>query len=207
MGAAPAPARKTLPHWLLEGLFIVLSVALGFAVSQYGERRSERELAGRAIAAIKAEVEQNLTAVEPYLPFHTTWLKALAKPDTSDATKSGLDIWFALRPPLPEHTKTPFPFLKRSAWDAAVSSGAFRLIDYELAAALSDIYRLQEILNGNVERLAVGAFSTTPTFDPASRVPSVRLLWLSLADVQSAESALVDLYKQHLPLIRSAAAR
>ena len=38
MGIQPLAARlgKTPPQWLLEGLFIVVSVALGFAVAQYG---------------------------------------------------------------------------------------------------------------------------------------------------------------------------
>jgi hypothetical protein len=203
----PAPARKSLPHWLLEGLFIVLSVALGFGVAQYGEYRSDRELASRALNGIRSEIEQNLAILEPYVPFHRTWVNALAHADTSNATQSGIDIMFGVRPELPEHAMSPFPFLSRSAWDAAVSSGAFRLIDYELAAKLSDIYRLQEIASGNVERLANGALSATPTFDPAARMPSVRLLWLSVNDIQTAEAGLIDLYKQHLPLIRAAAAR
>jgi hypothetical protein len=204
---APAAARKTVPHWLLEGLFIVMSVLLGFAVTRYGEDRSERALALRALNGIRVEVEQNLATLEPYLPYHTTWVKALEHADTSNATQSGLDIWFALRPPLPDDMKGFFPLLRRSAWDAAVFSGAFRLIDYELAAALSDIYRVQEIVTGNVDRAAAGAFSATATFDPGSRVPSVRLLWLSLADIQSAEAVLLERYKQDLPLIRAAAAR
>src|SRR4030095_3821543 len=103
-------------------------------------------------------------------------MNALQHADTSNATQSGLDIWFKLRPPMPNNL--PFTFLRRSAWAAAISGGAFRLIDYELSASLSDIYRGQEILSGNIDRLANGAFSTTATYDPAARVPSVRLLWL-----------------------------
>ena len=205
--SAPAAARKTIPHWLLEGVFIIMSVLLGFAVTRYGEDRSERALALQAVNGIKGEVERNLATPEPYVPYHTNWMKALEHADTSNATQSGLDIWFALRPRLPDDMRGFFPVLKRSAWDAAVFSGAFRLIDYELAAALSDIYRVQEITTGNVDRASNGAFSATPTYDPASRVASVRLLWLTLADIQSAEVVLIDLYKQHLPLIRAAAAR
>jgi hypothetical protein len=43
------------------------------------------------------------------------------------------------------------------------------------------------------------------TFEPASRVASVRLLWLTMADIQSSETVLVALYRQHLPAIRAAA--
>jgi len=37
-------ARSRVPKWLLEGLLIVVSVVLGFAVTEYGENRRERQL-------------------------------------------------------------------------------------------------------------------------------------------------------------------
>jgi hypothetical protein len=96
--------------------------------------------------------------------------------------------------------------LRRSAWDAAVSGGALRLIDYDLAAALSDIYRAQEIGAGNVDRLAAGVLASADSFDPARRAPTLRLLWLTLADITAAEKALLELGRKHLPALRAAAA-
>jgi hypothetical protein len=87
-----------------------------------------------------------------------------------------------------------------------VSGGALRLIDYDVAADLSEIYRVQEIAADNVDRLAKGPLSSVATFDPASRVPSVRLLWMTLLDIESAEEILLGLYAKHLPTIRNAAA-
>jgi hypothetical protein len=89
--------------------------------------------------------------------------------------------------------------------DVALSGGALRLIEYEVAAVLSDIYRVQEIATGNVDRLANGVLTSATPFDPANRLASVRLLWLTLADIASAEAILLDLYRQHLPTIRAAA--
>ena len=198
-------AVKTPPHWLLEGLFIVVSVVLGFGVAQFGEYRSNRELASRALTNLQAEIEHNLAGLEPLVPVHRRWVEALAKADTSRSSQSGLDVYFAVRPDLPAGAKSWYPFLRRSAWDAAVSGGALRLIDYDVAAALSEIYRLQEIATGNVDRLANGALSSTATYDPASRVASVRLLWLTVADIHSAEVMLLDVYRQHLPAIGAAA--
>ena len=201
-----ARAGKTPPQWLLEGLFIIVSVALGFGVAQYGEHRSNRELASRVLITLQGELEHNLAMLEPMVPVHRRWAEALGKADTSNASQSGLDVFFATRPPLPEDANSPFPFLRRSAWDAAMSGGALRLIDYDVAAALSEIYRVQEIATDNVDRLAKGALSTTATFDPASRVASVRLLWLTTLDIESAETTLLGLYRKHLPTIRAAAA-
>jgi hypothetical protein len=204
--ASSAPrGSRSLPSWLLEGVFIVVSVALGFAVAQFGEYRSNRELAARALKSLQAEIEHNRALLEPLVPIHRSWVQALDKADTSNASQSGLDLFFALRPKLPAGTRSPFAFLRRSAWDAALSGGALRLIDYDVVADLSEIYRVQEIATDNVDRLAKGPLSSAATFDPAQRVASVRLLWMTLLDIQSAETILLDLYRQHLPTIRAAA--
>ena len=201
-----APHVRHAPGWLLEGGFIVVSVALGFAVTQYGEHRAERELAGRSLTSLQAEIEQNMAVLAPMVPIHARWVKALAKPAGQPSSRAGIDVFFATRPPLPPHATSPFPFLRQSAWDASVSGGALRLIDYDVAADLSEIYRLQETVNRNIDRLANGALSTTATYDPRSRVASVRLLWLTLLDIESAEEVLLDLYRKHLPAVRRAAA-
>src|SRR5256885_8346751 len=200
----PKPG-KTSAHWLLEGLFIVISVALGFGVAQYRESRANHELAARVLKSLRAEVEHNLSTLEPFVPRHLTWMEALAKADVSKGTQTGLDVYFATRPASPAGAVANFAFLRRSAWDAAVSGGMLRLIDYDVAAALSDIYVTQQIATANVERLVNGPFSSTATFDPASRAASVRMLWLTMADIQSSEAALLDLYRKHLPAIRAAA--
>jgi hypothetical protein len=204
--AGPPRGSRSLPSWLLEGVFIVISVLLGFAVAQFGEYRNNRELATRALTSLQAEIEHNRALLQPLVPIHRAWVQALNKADTSDPRKSGLDLFFALRPKLPAGAQSPFAFLRRSAWDAAVSGGALRLIDYDVAADLSEIYRVQEIAADNVDRLAKGPLSSVATFDPASRVPSVRLLWMTLLDIESAEEILLTLYAKHLPTIRNAVA-
>lgn len=194
-----------MPHWVREAMFIVASVALGFALAQFGEERADRRLAAHALTNLRAELEYNQAVLEPMVPIHAKWVEALANADTSDRSQSGIDVFFATRPTLPADVPSPFPFLRRSAWDAALSGGALRLIDYDVLATLSEIYRTQEIDTENVDRLAKGALSSAATFDPASRAASVRLLWLTLADIQAAEQILLDLYRQNLPTIRGAA--
>jgi hypothetical protein len=196
---------KTAVHWLLEGVFIVVSVGLGFGVAQYRESRANHELAVRVLKSLQAEVEHNLETLAPLVPIHRVWTDALDKADVSNSTKSGLDLYFDTRPKLPEGAKSSFAFLRRSAWDAAVSGGTLRLIDFDVAAALSDIYVTQEIATSNVGRLVNGPFSSAATFDPANRAASVRMLWLTMADIQSSEAILIDLYRRHLPAIRAAA--
>jgi hypothetical protein len=200
------PARR-LPHWLLEGAFIVVSVLLGFAVAEYGDYRKDRELTVRVLAGLRAEIEHNLSEVEPMVPVHLKWIEAMSQANAPDtyAGKTALDVFLATRPKLPGNRS--FLFLRRSAWDAAISGGALRLVDYDTSAALSEIYRVQEIASANVDRLVNGPLSQTTTVDPETRVVAVRLMLLTLGDIQSAEAVLLDLYRQHLPAIRAAAAR
>jgi hypothetical protein len=195
------------PRWLAEAVLILVSVALGFAAAEYGQRENDRELAGRAIAELLDEMEYNVSVLEPMVPMHATWVSALADADSARGGEAAVDVLFATRPDLPPGAESPFPFLRRSAWDAAMSGGALRLIDYDVAAALSEVYRMQETATDNVDRLAEGALSQPETYDPASRAASVRLLWLTLLDIQSAEAILLDLYRQNLPIIQGAAGR
>lgn len=197
--------RRVPVHWLLEVLLIVIGVTLGFWVTQLQENRKDREHAARVLEGVQAEVEHNRAVLEPYVVMHEKWTEALAKADTSNSSQSGLDVFFVTRPALPTRATTPFPVLRRSAWDVALSGGALRLIEYDVAAVLSDIYRVQEIATGNVDRLANGVLTSATPFDPANRAASVRLLWLTLADIVSAEAILLDLYRQHLPTIRAVA--
>jgi hypothetical protein len=191
-------------HWFLEGALIVVSVLLGFGLSEFREARAERDLTARVLNGIRAEIEHNQRVLEPLVPIHTQWAEALKQVDTSKGDETGLEVWFASRPPLPRDASAPFPFLRRSAWDAALASGALRLIDYDVAAALADVYTMQEIATGNVQRLAAGALSTPATYE-AAKPATVQLLWLTLLDIQSAETLLLARYHQHLPTVIAAA--
>src|SRR5688572_13222604 len=120
---------RSTRHWLFEGILIVVSVLLGFGLTEFREAQAERALTGRVLNGIRAEIEYNRSVLEPFVPMHTQWLQALAKVDTSLGNQTGLDVWFATRPPLPLDGTSPFPSLRRSAWDAAVAGGALRLVD------------------------------------------------------------------------------
>lgn len=195
--------RRALPRWLPEVTLVLVSVALGFGAAQYGEYRGDQALADRILHSVARELVKNQEQLEPAVPFHEAWLSSLRaaspRPD-----QSGLDVWFATRPPMPSEVSTPFVTLRRSAWDAALASGSLGLLDYDVATALSEMYRTQDLVTENVNRLASGALSQSATFDPANGPASTRLLWLTLADIHAAEAVLRDLYRKHLPALEAA---
>lgn len=111
----PGVAHRTVPPWLLEGAFIVVSVLLGFAVAQFGEYRSNRELVARVLTGIEAEMIQNLAVLEPFVPMHREWLKGTATIDQAAAGPPAFNAFFSVRPAPPAGAQSSFPSLRRSA--------------------------------------------------------------------------------------------
>ena len=46
-------------HWLFEGILIVVSVLLGFGLTELREAQAERALTARMLNGIRAEIEYN----------------------------------------------------------------------------------------------------------------------------------------------------
>lgn len=198
---APPTAGRPPLHWLLEGLFIVVSVALGFAFSEYGKARDDHELARRMLAGIQAEIEYNRKTLEPFIPMHRAWREALERRNPADGTGAAVELFFETRPALPAEIKANVPLLRRAAWDTAVSSGGLRLIDYDLAAALSEMYRMQDYAYSTF----VAMFSQPAFFDPAGRAGTFKQAQTMMVEMTWAEETVLGLYDKHLPAIRAAA--
>jgi hypothetical protein len=210
--------RSKIGPLLVEGVFIVVSVLLGFAVAQYGEDRADRQLAHRALTSLQAELEHNLALVEPFIAFHRAHVQKLQpyvdyqRPIAALAGESaemldnasGFEIFLKARPPLPPKAEADTPLVRRAAWDAAVSSGALRLIDYDLVASLSEIYGMQDHLAAAAQRTPM---TSSSFFDPRDRVASIRQAQTALTEVVWTEQSLVTLYRRQLPTLRGAAAR
>ena len=163
--------------------------------SPYGEYRTNQELASRAAGSLRAELEYTLSVVEPYVPYHRAHVAALQKVDAAASCESGYQAFTRVRPPLPSGALADVPILRRAAWDAASSSGAMRLIDYDLIARLSEIYQFQDHLRDAIQRIPI---SSATFFDPASGPASVRVCQAALTEVAWAEQVLVDLYRKQL---------
>ena len=211
MHAHVAKPGRTIVHWLVEGVFIVVSVALGFWVTQIREERQNRELVMRVLEGIEAEVQSNLSTLEPYADIQDRWVEALAKlGDVKDrqtgvpvcpTSATACGVFFATRPDLGS-LKTSVPQLRRAAWDTALSTGALRLIDYDLSAALSEVYQMQEVFRANLDKVGVGS---TDWFDAAAREAAVRKLYMAMVELKYDErQLLLPLYRKYLPVISKA---
>lgn len=202
---------QTLGHWVLEGLFIVISVALGFWVTQIREERQSHELVVRVLKGLEAEVQHNIATLEPFIGIQRKWLEAMEKIGAATDRQSGFPVcptsstacgvFFATRPDLGD-IKTSFPIFRRAAWDTALSTGALRLLDYDLAAGLSEIYQMQDLYRGNLDKVGV---ASTDWYDPAVREAAVRKQYMGIVELHYDErQLLLPLYRKYLPLITAA---
>ena len=108
-------------------------------------------------------------------------------------------------PPFSSRTQAEFPLeVRRGAWDAALSTGALRFIDYDVVAALSHIYQIQSFYGDGINRI-VAAVTATPAFEPTSRTLVARQLAADMQTLIFAEETLMEAYKRNLPAIQKAA--
>lgn len=202
---------SSLKHWLIEGVFIAFSVALGFWVTGVRERNQNRELAAHVLRALDEELTHNQAEIAPFLAFERKWIANLEAAGLSKDLRSGFDacptsatacgLFFATRPPRGSATSN-FPRLRRAAWDTAVTTGALRLLDIQLVAGLSELYQEQEQYKSNIENVGVGS---TDWFDPAAHEPATRKLYLALLELYYDENdLLLPLYKKLLPTVHAA---
>jgi hypothetical protein len=185
---------------LFESLLLIVSVVLGFVVSEWGTHAKERELAANVRRSIAQEVEDNLRTMDAQLDRHRAGLAALvrAKPDPA---KPALLV---LVTSLPGGTINNLP-MKRAAWDAAVSSGALRLLDHDLVERYSEIYVDQERVYDDDTNWMKSALYRPENFDPQQQKVALATLRGVLAELRGNEYYMCRLYRGQLPALRKAA--
>jgi hypothetical protein len=192
-------------RFLFESLLIVISVALGFVVTQWRESVVEGELAARVLADVLVEVEANLGQIDAQMAKHKQVIEdlvaGLPSLDAAAPDQSGLDFIFS-------HIGGDFSGrpLRQAAWDAAVSSGALRLIDYEIAAVLSDIYVSQEKAYDPLLIQTTSIIFAPSTFDPARRKEVVLMFRWFMEEAVGREKLLKEKYEEYLPQLQRAVA-
>jgi hypothetical protein len=201
MDAPPRRWFEPASRLLLEAALIVLSVVLGFAVTEWRQNRADRELVAHVLQNVRTEVELNLAQIEQQLSRHQQMIKMFEAADTSDPEKSAWDVALGIMMKMGGGMDT-LP-LRQAAWDAAVSSGALRLMDYDLTAVLSEIYVGQHDAYTTTVLQAVPAIFTTDTFRPGSQREALQVIRWLMVEVEGRERFVRDLYKRHLPRLQA----
>jgi hypothetical protein len=191
-------AAKSSSRLLFEAVLIILSVAIGFAVSEWRERVADRELAARVLRNVRAEVEHNLTQIIEQIDRHQKMIEAMTAADVSNPDDTGWDVMVRTLKGGPGALP-----LRRAAWDGAVSMGALRVIDYDMSARLSEIYVAQDAYGLTVANGPLLLY--TPTlFDPAQRKVGAQIVRWMMVELRGNETFVREIYERHLPALRAA---
>ncbi|MDQ3170459.1 MAG: hypothetical protein M3Q55_10015 [Acidobacteriota bacterium] len=200
--ARPGPPRRGRGSLLLfESALIVASVALGFIVTEWRERAADRELSRRILTTVIAEVSSNRERLAEQIAHHREMIATFERLPAAPPELSG---WDAIAGNLKSGTNA-LP-LRRAAWDAAVSSGALRVIDYDIAARLSDIYTFQDAGYGRAAAGFGEALFVPETFTPGRAADAVRMFRVLVSELVGQETYMLEMYDRYLPALRAALA-
>jgi hypothetical protein len=195
---------ESASRMLFESVLIVISVALGFVVTEWRQQTADRHLRDSVLQNVRTEVQGNLAQVERQIGRHQAMITAFDAVDPTNSSQSAWDIALGIMRQMGGGLET-LP-LQRAAWDAGVSSGALRLMDYPIAASLSEIYASQDSYSRLVEQTVPNIY-TPDTFRPGSRRESLQVIRWMIAEVEGRERAVRDTYKRHLPRLQAAIVR
>jgi hypothetical protein len=192
--AVPEKKSRLNPRFTFEAVLIVLSVLLGFGVSEWRQSQVDQELAEQVQRNLRTEIGYNIGQLEAVLPRQRQLRDLVISADVSNPQQSGWDVILAAISQAGGGLGKPV--LRKGAWDAAVSTGALRLLDYELVANLSEVYAAQATLDTYYAE-SLSAYQTD-TFRAGLQRETVQVFRWTIEEIVNAEGSLLELYKQNL---------
>ncbi len=196
-GDSPRAKEFAPRRFLFESLLIVTTVALGFAVTEWRQHVVDQRLAAQVLQGVRVEVERNVAQLDMQIARHQQIVKALSVADVSHADQSAWDVLVATMIKL--HGGLDTPPLHQAAWDLAVSSGSLKLLDYEAAAALSEIYTAQTTIYTPAVHLVAAAIYVPAAFQTGSRREILQMARALVSELEGNERYLRDLDAKNLP--------
>jgi hypothetical protein len=153
-GATPAvsgPSRR-LPPWLPRVLFestlIVFSVLLALALNEWRAGAVQRQRVAQAVAAIRAEVEENGRLTRDALAYHEELAESFSGSVARGDAMPDMDV-------ITQGLLAPARVL-RTAWEAMQNAGLAAELSYDLMLTLSRAYAQQAEYEA-LSRFMVGA--------------------------------------------------
>src|SRR5262245_34048076 len=131
----------------LEVLLITAGVFLGLLGEQWRTNAEHRELAAASLRRFRAEFRTNKAEVDRVHNRHVQELQGLEKyfkEHQEELVASVADVRTPLPQPIPDFV-TDSAGVAYSAWDVALATQSLAYIDPDLVAAMSGVYRLQQM--------------------------------------------------------------
>jgi hypothetical protein len=192
---APHTRREFWAKLLLEGALIVLSVVLGLALNEWRQDRADAALARTVLANFRNEMQRNLAVLEKAQPSHAEFARRLAAAASRPRPeRTAFEVFVA---EMPEGGLGGEP-LGEAAWETASSTGALRLLPYETAARISDVYVLQRTSIGPTTQRTLDRVLAPENFDPARKAVMIRTVQMLMNELSTQEAYLIGRYRRAL---------
>jgi hypothetical protein len=176
----------------LESALIVFSVLLAFGLNEWRMQRADRALASSVLTSFRQEIQANLELLEQFQPLHAALAEAIAALDPATlAGRRAIDVVTSVR--VDGGTVLMAP--GEAAWQTAVSTGALRLLDYEMAAVLSRIYLSQREYAGRTAQRLTDVVFSAAMFDPAATRQALHIAMALLNELAAQEASLMGEYR------------
>lgn len=120
------------PQLIIEVLSIILAVFLALAVNRWKENYDHEKTADIALKSIIGELKSNSKDLTTVMPLHISLRDTIQKISRNRKRDHNYALNF-----------TP-AFLKKTAWETAISTQAVMYMDYEIVSKLSSVYNYQE---------------------------------------------------------------
>src|SRR5262249_1863812 len=144
-------------HIALEVVLIGTGVFLGLMGEQWRENRHRRELADQTLQRFKTEVVANRAAVEGVREYHANLFRQLNElKSLPPAKRDAVHVEF--------HGVRPANF-NHAAWDLAIATQSLTNLDPDLAYSISEVYNVQDQMNGLRGGFTQAMYSAPPGLD------------------------------------------
>ncbi|MFK7848301.1 MAG: hypothetical protein AB8G77_23640 [Rhodothermales bacterium] len=184
IGVSSLSSSSSVRRIGLELLSIFVAVFLAFGINEWREANKDAALAQTALDSLIDEMQRNRGMVAFMLPAHE---RVMAQ--TSEQTRLA-DI--------PVDSLNFLPIILRStAWRTASETGALIHMDYETAAAVSEIYTFQEAYSKLTESMMASSFNINNYDEDKAAAQLGVMRWIAYVFVQN-EQLLLEAYDNTL---------
>jgi hypothetical protein len=157
------------------------------------EARQENRLGERALVGFEQEIRQNWQSLRDVMPYHVHLRDQFVALSGTGEIRSFDDLrrvegFRGVRP----------AFLTTTAWRTSLATGALTHIDYDLVAALSSLYTLQERFT---ETSRPDFLSSPGAWTEANVASTVQSVVLYFGDVTAQARELAEVYQVVLELL------
>jgi hypothetical protein len=134
---------------------------------------------------------------------HAAFARRLAEALADSTSRSSETAFAVFARNLPEGGLQTPP-MKEAAWETATSTGALRLLDYDVAALLSEIYLVQRSTLVPTVALLSERLYAPGSFEEAEREAFVSVHRMLLVELAGREAYLIEVYRNALARLSEA---